>query len=151
MKTNEIIQLIILTIIIFILYRVLNSLGIIGKTDSDRTNEMILESDYFKPRFWSDYKSTGKQTMLLKTDAINTAIERILKGRTLRIASTLFTNYKAVTLSAFDNVKYKTQVSFLADKYQQQTGRSLISDLVFILPSDTLSALTKKLNKLPIS
>lgn len=150
MKTFDILQGIIVLFILFILFKFSRGLGLI-KTKKEKEVKQLPFTDYLLPAYWQQIKEQRGKASVIKMTQTLAYIARLKKAKTLRIVSTYLTNYVAEIFAVFAELKYKTQVSWLAYHYQQTTGKSLSADLVFMLPVDKLAELKSRLDKLPVT
>ena len=132
----------------FIVVPILKKVGVL-KSDEQKTidNALLGTGNAFDPKYWQ----TVAGAHILTDSFTNQAIDNIINAFTL-----FYDNYNAV-LSVFKQLNYKTQVSYLAYKFNQKTGNDLLgflSDAGGLLPWDGLSkehlsAIVNYANSLP--
>lgn len=105
---------------------VLETIGI-KKSKEEKTIEQAATNpnSAFSPVFWQWEQRNKGKAVLIKADAVNKMVRDIQKAIS-SIAS--FSDFPAV-LAVFRQLSYKSQVSFLADQFQKQTGKDLLTYL----------------------
>ena len=126
---------------------ILMKLGIL-KSDKQTSieNETLKIDSAFNPNYWKQFSGPKVITDIALNDIINIIQDSF---------GVISDNYDAV-LAQFKKLSYKTQVSYLADKWQQQKGTDFLSFLgngggIFPwdgLSNDHLAALISYVNNL---
>lgn len=126
---------------------ILTKFGIIKSDNLIKIEKEVLKvNSPWNPNYWKQFKNYQLITTKVVNDMINT-IENSF--------GVLSDNYDVI-LAQFKKLSYKTQVSYLADKWQQQKGTDLLSFLgngggIFPwdgLSNDHLSSLITYVNNL---
>jgi len=119
---------------------ILQAVGVL-KSEQAATNEkLILPGSPLTPSFYQNYKG---QKLLLTTGAAS-AYSTVLKE-----AKGLFNDDEAAVLGIFQNMKTKSQVSYLSDVFQTIYGVSLVAFLLNFLSEDEFNQVAKIVNGLP--
>lgn len=132
--------------------KLFNTLGIWnGPGGTAVAHEQTNPNSPWKAAFWQSAYNSGTEVTLLTADAVNTFCQQI------HDAFTVFQDDFNQIMAVFSQLKTKSQVSYLADKFQQRYREDLLSFLKDgggILPWDGLSdthlkVLTDLVNNLP--
>lgn len=110
--------------------------------------KQIIVSDLFDPDMWKEVRKKQGRARLLDKDKVASMVVDLDK---IYKKSGIVIKYSSQVFAVFEGVKYQTQVSFLADVYDNYTGRSLAKDLEQMLTVKNRALLIQKLKNLPVS
>lgn len=114
MKEEKILNYVIIVAVIFALYKLFQKIGLV-KTQSEETASGLDLQDFTTKDYWKQ-KGGAK---IFTTSATNQLIDKILASHHW------YNDDEEQMVSALKSVKYKTQYSWLVDKFQQRTGDDL--------------------------
>lgn len=111
--------------------KILEAFGIVkSQTETDNQN-LLLPGSAFDPNFYKNY--SGAKLLLTQSSA-NTYATLIHDS-----VSALWFNNPAIFIGVLQNMKTKSQVSFLADTFQSIYGQSMVAYLAGYLTPDQLA------------
>lgn len=138
MKEDKTISYVILIAIIFALYKLFQKIGFI-KTQSEEVASGLDLKDFTTKDYWK--QRSGAKVFTISTT--NQLIDKILDSHHW------YNDDEEKMVSALKSVKYKTQYSWLVDKFQQRTGEDLTAWLRNYFSDKELETPFNYLTRLP--
>lgn len=141
----NILQLLVLAIIIYLVYRLFNNLGII-RTGKEKQALNIDLTDYYNANYWRKVQAAGQTAMIIKQDKVNEFIKEFNKAKLK--AGLPFVYFVDILYNIFGQLNYKTQVSYFAEKVYADSKTNLAGWLKKNLTAKELEKLMSITNKL---
>lgn len=123
-------------------YKFLKSTGLIP-SNATNLNDQIESKSYTLPNFWRSPAPEGKQVIILTANSVNKMIEDLWNS------TGLFNDCESCMSGVLKSLHYKTQYSYLADKFFEQKGRDLTAFLKSYFNADELLPIWSYLDALP--
>ncbi len=122
--------------------KTIKGLGLLPSKESN-LNENIESKNYTSPNFWKIAPPVNKLVVLLTTNAVNTLIKDIWRS------VGFFNDCEECIIGVFKQLNYKTQYSYLAQKFYEQKGKDLTAFLKEHFNDKELYPIWKHLDNLP--
>lgn len=153
-------QIVLFLAIGIIVYVILRKIGIIPTKEQkeerkekqeqekkEEESENLTNYDYFDPNYWLDFsESTGLYAKRIELEDV----DRYMKAINDAVGWYPFNSPSAV-FAVFNELSYKTQVSYLAWFYAEWYGRDLGHDITLVLNDEDRVRLVEKIDKMYIS
>jgi hypothetical protein len=142
-KTLKILQVIAALIVVYLIYKLIKSVGQklnIVDDENDETAAVLTadKGNIFSPNYWKKKKSPK----LLTTDSARDMAKRLYNS------SGLFNDNEEAVYGVFRQLTYRTQVSWLSYIFYKTYGEDLLQHLKSFMNSDELATLKQITDKL---
>lgn len=128
-------------LLIYATKRALVSFGVIDDANVTKPLQILETQDYFNPKYFEQFKN--KDVLILKSDYANSLCDIIHN------AKGLFNDDEDAVYSVFEKLKTKSQVSFLALRFNERYNASLKNYLKSFLNNSEMANVANIINKLP--
>lgn len=139
-------------LVVLVIYKMLQSLGIASTKESRQDKEEAREDltrSYWSPQYWREIRASPLVAMVFKADYVAQMVKDL---KNIRFWHGGWFKAPEKVFAIFQKCRYKTQVSFLADMYERDTGRSLKQDVYqHLLTRNDWLLLNDQLNALPVT